>query len=110
MLRYEYETYEWKGLKYYSISFPVDTVILERHFLEGKTFDDCYKEDRLFYINYKDLEEYVAKASNAVSFITLLGTVLAWLRPNKCDGQLLTLFRMGIFLAAHGWGAKRPPP
>ena len=45
--------------------------------MEGKTFDDCYKEDRLFYINYKDLEEYVAKASNAVSFITLLGTVLA---------------------------------
>ena len=62
--------------KYYSFSFPVDKAILEKHFLEGKTFDNCYKEDRLFYINYKDLEEYVAKASNKVSFLTLLGTVL----------------------------------
>ena len=23
---------------------------------------------------------------------------------------LLILFRMGLFGAAHGWGAKRPPP
>ena len=66
-----------KRVKILSISFPVDTATLERHFLEGKKFDDCYKEDRLFYINYKDLEEYIAKASNAVSFITLIGTVLA---------------------------------
>ena len=60
---------------YYHFSFPVDKTILEKYFLEGKTFDDCYKEDRLFYINYKDLEEYVAKASNEVSFLTSLGTV-----------------------------------
>ena len=59
-----------KKIKYYSFSFPVDKATLEQHFLEGKTFDDCYKEDRLFYIDYKDFEEYIAKASNAVSAIT----------------------------------------
>ena len=65
-----------KRIKICSFSFPVDKAILEKQFLEGKTFDDCYKEDRLFYINYKDFEEYFAKASNAVSLINLLDTVL----------------------------------
>ena len=59
-----------KKLKTYLFSFPVDKGTLEQHFLEGKTFDDCYKDDRLFYIDYKDFEEYIAKASNAVSAIT----------------------------------------
>jgi len=44
-------------------SFPVNKKALEANFLEGKSFDQCYKEDRLFYINYKDLDGYIAKAS-----------------------------------------------
>ena len=59
--------------------------------MEGKTFHSCYREDRLFYISYKDLEEYIAKASNEVSFLTLLVTLLnmtnTW--PKKLNGQLL---------------------
>ena len=66
---------KWK-LRYYTFSFPVDKAILEKHFLEGKTFDNCYKEDRLFYINYEDFEGYIAKASNEVSILTLVSTVL----------------------------------
>ena len=68
---------------------------MEKNFLEGKTFHKCYKEDRLFYIDYKDFEEYVAKASNEVSFLTLLGTLLnmtnIW--PKKLNGQLLNWYQ-----------------
>ena len=40
-------------------SFPVDKSVLEKHFLEGQTFDDCLTKDKLFYVNYKDLEGYI---------------------------------------------------
>ena len=63
--------------------------------MEGKTFHNCYREDRLFYINYNDLEEYVAKFSNEVSFLTLLGTLInmtnIW--PKKLNGQLLNWYQ-----------------
>ncbi|XP_066922874.1 polyunsaturated fatty acid 5-lipoxygenase-like [Clytia hemisphaerica] len=44
-------------------NFAVDTSLLETHFLQGQTFEQAYKNDRLFYIDYKDLDGYIAKAS-----------------------------------------------
>ena len=79
-------------MKCYSFSFPVDKATLEQHFLEGKTFDDCYKEDRLFYISYKDLEEYIAKASNAVSFITQKQPIKGLL-IKRCSENMQQIYR-----------------
>ena len=46
-------------------SFKVDTDKIKM-FLEGKTFQQCLDEDRLFYCDFQDLEEYIAKSSKEV--------------------------------------------
>ena len=50
----------------YCFSFAVDKSLLEKHFLQGQTFEQAYKNDRLFYVDYKDLDGYIAKASKEV--------------------------------------------
>jgi len=45
-------------------SFPVDKKALEEHFLQEQTFETCLEKDRLFYINYKDLDGYTTKEGN----------------------------------------------
>ena len=50
-------------------------------FLEGKTLEEQIEADKLFYVDYQDLEEYVMPASNEVCISLLKSTVpVNWAR------------------------------
>uniref|UniRef100_A0A7M6DMI8 Allene oxide synthase lipoxygenase protein n=1 Tax=Clytia hemisphaerica TaxID=252671 RepID=A0A7M6DMI8_9CNID len=44
-------------------NFPVDKDNLAKHFMEGQSFQQAQDADRLFYIDFKDLDGYIAKSS-----------------------------------------------
>ena len=66
---------------FFILSFAINKSLLEKHFLEGQTFEQAYKNDRLFYIDYKDLNGYIAKASKEVR----LGKLWKW-ATEGCKG------------------------
>ena len=44
-------------------SFPVDQEVLAEKFMEGQSFEEALEADRLFYVDFKDLDGYIAKSS-----------------------------------------------
>ena len=53
-------------LNFLFLSFEVDKDLVAKQFFEGKTFDQALQEDRLFYCDYQDLEEYFSKVNHKV--------------------------------------------
>ena len=60
-------------------------------------FDDCYKEDHLFFINYKDFEENIANASNVVSFIIQKQPIRGVL-IKRCSKNMQQIYRRTLML------------
>ena len=58
---------------------------MAKHFLEGQTFKEAFEADRLFYVDYKDLDGYIAKYSGKP-----MGAPLA-LFYSRMDGVLIPL-------------------
>merc|ERR1719378_514456 len=85
-------------------NFPVDEDLLAKHFLEGQTFKQALDADRLFYVDYKDLDGYTAKSSGK-PMVAPLGLFYA-----RMDGTLIPLAIQLFQKAAEDNPIFYPPP
>lgn len=90
-------------------SFPIDKKLLEDHFLEGLTFDQCVNNDKIFFVDYKDFVGYKTKEGDMVKNNTLLyyWTILFYFSAFKTSYKFINPILLKLIMYSYLEETKR---